>query len=83
MSVLMLWWSKVLQILIYSLDVIKVYAMKVVVSTLFRAMHFPHDGKIMTIDHLSFVTPNHRITPSSQTTLNLLHVLVVPSPSYS
>ena len=60
-----------------------VYAMKAVVSTLFRAMHFPHDGKIMTIDQLSFVTPDHRITPSSQTTLNVPHVLVVSSPSSS
>ena len=39
-----------------------VYAMKDVVSTLFRVMHFPHDGKIMTIDQLSFVTHDHRIT---------------------
>ena len=42
-----------------------VYAMKVFVSTLFRVMHFPRDGKIVTIDHISFVTPNHRITPSN------------------
>ena len=42
-----------------------VYAMKVVVSTLFRFMHFPHDGNILTIDQLSFVTPDHRITPSN------------------
>ena len=27
-----------------------VYAMKAIVSTLFRVMHFPHDGKIVTID---------------------------------
>ena len=60
-----------------------VYAMKVVVSTLLRVMHFPHDGKIVTIDQLSFVTPNHCITPSNQTTLNVPHVLVVPSPSSS
>ena len=26
------------------------YAMKAVVSTLFRVMNFPHDGKIVTID---------------------------------
>ena len=58
-----------------------VYAMKDVVSTIFRVMHFPHDGKIVTIDHLSFVTPDHRITPSHQTTMNVPHVLVVPSPS--
>ena len=41
-----------------------VYAMKAVVSTLFRVMYFPHDGKIMTIDQLSFVKPGHRITHS-------------------
>ena len=60
-----------------------VYSMKAVVSTLFRVMHFPHDGKIVTIDQLSFVTPDHRITPSNQTALNVPHVLVVPSPSSS
>ena len=42
-----------------------VYTMKDVVSTLFRLMNFPHDGKIVTIDQLSFVTPDHRITPSN------------------
>ena len=56
------------------------YAMKVVVSTLFRFIHFPHDGKIVTIDQLSFVTPDHHITPSNQTSLDVPHVLVVPSP---
>ena len=60
-----------------------VYAMKAVVSTLFRVMHFPHDGNIVTIDQLSFVTPDHRITPSNQTALNVPHVLVVASPSSS
>ena len=58
-----------------------VYAMKVVVSTLFRVMYFPHDGKIVTIDQLSFVNLGHRIIPSHQTSLNILYVLVVPSPS--
>ena len=57
--------------------------MKAIVSTLFRVMHFPHDGNIVTIDQFPFVTPNHHITPSSQTTLNVLHVLVVLSPSSS
>ena len=57
-----------------------VYDMKDVVSTLFRVMHFPHDGKIVTIDQLSFVTPD---TPSNQTALNVSHVLVIPSPSSS
>ena len=49
-------------------------------STLFRVMHFPHDGKIVTIDQLSFVTPDHRITPSNHTALNVPHVLVALSP---
>ena len=44
-----------------------VYAMKAVVSTLFRVMHFPYDGKIMTIDWLSFVTHDHRMIPSNHT----------------
>ena len=57
-----------------------VYPMKAIVSTLFRVMHFPHDGKIVIIDQLSFVTPDHRIIPSNQTSLNVPHVLVVPSP---
>jgi hypothetical protein len=34
-----------------------VYAMKVVVSTLFRVMHFPHNGSIVTIDQLA--SDNH------------------------
>ena len=41
-----------------------VYAMKAVVSTLFQVMYFPHDGKIVTIDELSFVKPDHCMTPS-------------------
>jgi hypothetical protein len=38
-----------------------VYAMNVVVSTLFCVMHFPHNGSIVTIDQLS--SDNHH--PSS------------------
>jgi hypothetical protein len=33
------------------------YAMKVVVSTLFHVMHFPHNGNISTIDKIS--SDNH------------------------
>ena len=58
-----------------------VYAMKVIVSKNFRVMYFPHDGNIVTIDQLSFVTLDHRINPSNQTALNVPHVLVIPSPS--
>ena len=32
-----------------------VYAMKDIVSTLFRVMSFPHNGNIVTIEKLSFV----------------------------
>ena len=57
------------------------YAIKFVVSIHFRVMYFPHDGKIVTVDQLSFVKPDHHMTPSHQTSLNVPHVLVVPSPS--
>jgi hypothetical protein len=32
-----------------------VYAMKVIVSTLFRVISFPHDGIIVTFDQISFI----------------------------
>jgi hypothetical protein len=32
-----------------------VYAMKAIVSTLFRVISFPHDGRVVTIDQLSFI----------------------------
>jgi hypothetical protein len=31
------------------------YAMKAIVSTLFRVISFPHDGRMVTIDQLSFI----------------------------
>jgi hypothetical protein len=35
-----------------------VYAMKSIVSTLFHVICFPHDGRIVTIDQLSFISPD-------------------------
>jgi hypothetical protein len=35
-----------------------VYAMKAIVSTLIHVIYFPHDGRIVTIDQLSFIGPN-------------------------
>jgi hypothetical protein len=35
-----------------------VYAMKAIVSTLFSVIYFPHVGRIVTIDQLSFINPN-------------------------
>ena len=32
--------------------------MKAIVSTLFRVISFPHDGRIVTIDQLSFIIPD-------------------------
>ena len=40
-----------------------VYTMRFLVSTLFQVMYFPHNGKIVTIDQLSFVKPDHCMTP--------------------
>ena len=45
-----------------------VYAMKTIVSTLFRVISFPHDGIMVTIDQLSFVGPDLTINP--MTSLN-------------
>jgi hypothetical protein len=36
-----------------------IYAMNVVVSSLFRVMIFPHEGCIITIDQLSYSDPPH------------------------
>jgi hypothetical protein len=34
-----------------------VYAMKAIVSTLFRVISFPHYGRVVTVDQLSFIDP--------------------------
>jgi hypothetical protein len=34
-----------------------VYAMKAIVSTLFRVISFPHDGRVVTVDQISFIDP--------------------------
>jgi hypothetical protein len=31
--------------------------MKAIVSTLFRVISFPHDGRVVTVDQLSFIDP--------------------------
>jgi hypothetical protein len=35
-----------------------VYAMKAIVSTLFHVISFPHDGRVVTVDQLSFIDPD-------------------------
>jgi hypothetical protein len=64
-----------------------VYAMKAIVSTLFRVIYFPHNGRIVTIDQLSFIGPDWVTSLSDsymQTVFPLPHVnYVVLSPMIS
>jgi hypothetical protein len=41
------------------------YAMKVVASTVFRFLSFPHQGKIITVNQLDFCMPNLRTQANS------------------
>jgi hypothetical protein len=44
------------------------YAMKFIVSTLFDVIYFPHDGRMVIIDKISFIVPDLTINP--MTSLN-------------
>ena len=55
-----------------------VYAMKAVVSTLFRVMYFPHNGNIVTVDQLSF--PSLVSTTNNMKPLNVPDSKVVSAP---
>lgn len=55
-----------------------VYNMGALVSSLFRVMCFPHEGRIMTIDQLSFISTN--LTPNQPNFLNGPYMQVVSSP---
>jgi hypothetical protein len=41
------------------------YAMNFISSSMFRCVQFPHQGKILNIDHLDYETPNTR-TPATK-----------------
>jgi hypothetical protein len=56
-----------------------VYAMKAIVSTLFHVIYFPHDGRIVAIDKLSFVGPD--LTINSMTSLNGSYMHTVSPPT--
>ena len=56
------------------------YAMGALVSSLFRVMCFPHQGRIMTIDQLAFFGPHMAVSP--QSSLSDLYLLVVSSPPH-
>jgi hypothetical protein len=55
-----------------------VYDMKAIMSTLFRVIYFPHDGRVVTIDQLSFVVPD--LTINSMTSLNVSYMQMVSPP---
>ena len=57
-----------------------VYVMEAIVSTLFRVMHFPHDGNIVTIDQLSFDNPYAHENPNHSTPLSVPSVRVDSTP---
>jgi hypothetical protein len=54
------------------------YAMKVVSSSVFRMMTFPHNGKIVSIDQITHYEPNH-----SANIDNILPLVHTRSDAYS
>ena len=55
-----------------------VYAMGALVSSLFRVVCFPHDGRIVIIDQLSFIRP--RVPPAQLSSPPGFHPSVVSAP---
>jgi len=55
-----------------------IYVMITIISSLFHVVGFPHDGRIVTIDKLSFFS--HQVPPSSPSSSVSSCLLVVPSP---
>lgn len=53
--------------------------MKVVVSSFFQVMQFPHNGNIVTVDQLSFINPNFSLTFQHVNPLSFF-VLMMDSP---
>jgi hypothetical protein len=66
-----------------------VYAMKIILSTLFHVIYFPHNGRIVTINQLSFIGPdwNTSLHGSYMTTVSppphVNYVALSPMPSIS
>jgi len=52
-----------------------VYAMKAFISTLFQVMHFHHNGNIVTIDQISFISPD--MTIDHLNSLNVPYMKVI------
>jgi hypothetical protein len=57
-----------------------VYAMNVVVSTLFRVMHFPHNGSIVTINWLASDNHHPNLTLFQTTPLYVPNIRVDSTP---
>ena len=47
------------------LEISYMYAIRVIASTVFRFMMFPHEGKIMMIDQLTYHDPQEMTTPAN------------------
>jgi hypothetical protein len=52
--------------------------MKAIMSTLFHVISFPHDGRMVTLDQLSFASPS--LTINSMNSLNSPYMQTVVSP---
>jgi hypothetical protein len=57
-----------------------VYSMKAIMYTLFHVIYFPHDGRVVTIDKLSFIGPN--LTVNSMHSLNGSFMQTVSPPPH-
>jgi hypothetical protein len=54
------------------------YTIKVSMSTPFQVLHFPHNGNIVTLDHLSFIGLD--LTTKNMTSLNVHYMKMVSHP---
>jgi hypothetical protein len=57
-----------------------VYAMKAIMSTLFRVMYFLYNGNIVTIDQLLFIKTDHHMISDHPISLNVPYIVVSPQP---
>ena len=50
------------------------YPMRAVTSTVYRLVHFPHQGKIVSIDQLDYCTPNVRFDKRPMSHWSVIHI---------
>jgi hypothetical protein len=60
-----------------------VYAMKTIMSTLFQVIHFPHNGNIVTIDQIVFISPDLTVDHSNSMNVPYMKVIsLLPQVNY-